>query len=130
MEKTKLGLAGIALVGFLSSCCSNNCDKGGYKVPDYQNIPLERSIEKQYIDKFGKTTFYNPKQEKETISIKGYWGGNTPVELKIPRELFADKSSSIATADMDNDGDLDIIVASASGELSLIENKIPQKNVK
>ena len=33
----------------------------------------------------------------------------------------------MALGDMDNDGDLDIVIANTNGEVSLLENRIPQK---
>jgi len=55
------------------------------------------------INEFGVTTYQDPYQ-------KGWY-----------------ERTSVAVADMDSDGDLDVIVSNAFGEVIVLENKIPQK---
>ncbi len=78
-----------------------------------------------------------PKREEKSpysASIDGF--GTTkvfPVRSKFlnSKDLGTDgiqaARSSVTTADMDGDGDLDVIVANSFGEINVLENKIPQK---
>lgn len=84
------------------------CDKTDLSLPEKEsflpNIKNHRTNYTKTITSFGTTNY---------LSLDERW------ELQYP--------PSIALGDMDNDGDLDIILADARGKITVLENKIPQK---
>lgn len=127
-NKIRIGILGLSL---LFSSCGFQSDKfvnGNYKDEVYQKVGIETVQTKRYVSDFGRSSIYDAHKQRGSFCIswnyKSYSG-----DLKIPKELFADKGSSVTTADMDNDGDQDIIILK-NGSLSIIENKILQENDK
>ena len=78
------------------------CDKRE-GMPEQTPKVSDRPTYTRQIDNFGVTPYQNP--------FNRGW----------------EDRAHVAVADMDGDGDLDVIVANSFGEVIVLENKIPQK---
>ena len=90
-------LIGLALIAGVSGCDQNLNNQ------EYPPKTTDRPAYSSSINEFGVMAYQNPEH-------RGW-----------------EERTSVAVADMDGDGDLDVIVSNAFGEVIVLENNIPQK---